>query len=68
MISIGAYLYILHCRDGSYYAGTTRKGLEARIAEHNNGTFRGFTSSRRPVELVFHQHFNRITDAIAAER
>jgi len=63
-----AYLYILRCRDGAYYVGTTRNPLEARIAEHNAGTFDGFTSLRRPVELVFHQEFDRITDAIAAER
>jgi putative endonuclease len=63
-----AYLYILRCRDGAYYVGTTRNSLEARVAEHNAGTFDGFTSLRRPVELVFHQEFDRITDAIAAER
>ena len=61
-------LYIIRCRDGAYYTGTTRKGLEARIAEHSDGTFRGFTSNRRPVELVFHEFFDRATDAIAAER
>jgi len=32
------------------------------------GSFDGFTSARRPVDLVFHQEFDRITDAIAAER
>jgi len=63
-----AYLYILRCRDDAYYVGTTRNSLEARVAEHNAGTFDGFTSLRRPVELVFHQEFDRITDAIAAER
>jgi putative endonuclease len=63
-----AYLYILRCRDGAYYVGTTRNSLEARLAEHNAGTFDGFTSLRRPVEPVFHQEFDRITDAIAAER
>jgi hypothetical protein len=28
----------------------------------------GATSTRRPVVLVYHQEFDRITDAIAAER
>jgi putative endonuclease len=64
----GAYLYILRCADGSYYIGTTRKDLEARIAEHNAGHFAGYTATRRPVRLVFTQHFNVITDAIAAEK
>jgi putative endonuclease len=65
---MNAYLYILKCRDGRYYVGTTRGSLEIRVAEHNAGTYGGFTKSRRPVELVFHQDCDRITDAIAAER
>jgi predicted GIY-YIG superfamily endonuclease len=63
-----AWLYILRCRDGSYYVGTTRSSLDKRIAEHNTGHFCGYTSLRRPVELVFQQAFEQITDAIAAER
>jgi putative endonuclease len=63
-----AYLYILRCRDGAYYVGTTRDSLEMRVAQHKDGSVGGFTSLRRPVELVFHQEFDRITDAIAAER
>ena len=38
------------------------------MAEHNAGTFGGFTSLRRPVDLVYSESFERITDAIAAER
>ena len=64
----GAYLYILRCADGSYYTGTARSGLERRIAEHNSATFAGYTARRRPVTLVYSQWFERITDAIAAER
>jgi len=65
---MGAYLYILLCADGSYYVGTTRDSLERRIAEHEAGTFGGYTARRRPVKLVFHEYFDRIEDAIAAER
>ena len=65
---MGAFLYILLCADGSYYVGTTRDSLERRIAEHEAGTFGGYTARRRPVKLVFHQYFDRIEDAIAAER
>jgi putative endonuclease len=65
---LGAYVYMLRCADGSYYAGSTRVDLDQRIGEHNAGHFGGYTSKRRPVVLVYHQHFDRITDAIAAER
>jgi putative endonuclease len=65
---MGAFVYMLRCRDGRYYVGTTRGSLEQRIAEHNAGRFGGFTASRTPVKLVFQQEFQFITDAIAAER
>ena len=65
---MSAYLYILRCSDGSYYVGTTRAGLSKRISEHNSGTFRGYTWNRRPVELAYSEYFERIADAIAAER
>src|SRR5260370_31135646 len=64
----GAYLYILRCSDGSYYVGTTRSRLESRLAQHNAGTFGGYMESRRPVELIFSQWFDRITDTIESER
>jgi putative endonuclease len=67
-VSEGTYLYILRCADGSYYTGTARSGLEVRVAQHNAGLFGGYTAIRRPVELVFSQQFETVTDAIAAER
>src|SRR5260370_29878865 len=65
---MSAFLYILRCADGSYYVGTTRDNLETRIGEHQAGAFDGYTARRRPVTLVFHQHFDRIEDAVFAER
>jgi putative endonuclease len=64
----GAYLYILRCADGPYYVGATTVGLELRLAEHQAGTFGGFTARRRPVELVFQQYLERLDDAAAAEQ
>src|ERR1044071_4930701 len=64
----GAYIYMLRCADGSYYVGSTRKELEQRLSEHNNGTFDGWTSKRRPVVIVWAEHFLNITDAIAVGR
>lgn len=65
---MAAYVYMLRCRDGSYYVGTTRASLEKRVAEHNAGAFDGYTSRRRPMVLVHYQEFGHIIDAIAAER
>src|SRR5687768_7126105 len=63
---MGAYVYMLRCSDKSYYVGSTRAELERRVNEHNSGILGGWTGTRRPVVLVF--SFDRITDAIAAER
>jgi len=65
---VSIYVYMLRCADGSYYVGTTRGSLDKRMGEHQSGAFAGYTASRRPVQLVFSQEFQRITDAIAAER
>ena len=65
---MAAFVYMLRCSDGRYYVGSTRAGLERRVSEHNAGTYGGFTKSRRPIELVYSQEFDRVTDAIAAER
>ncbi len=64
----GAYVYILRCSDRSYYVGVTRSDPELRLAEHNAGSFPGYTFTRRPVEMVFVEWFERITDAIESER
>ncbi|WP_348529920.1 GIY-YIG nuclease family protein [Methylobacterium gnaphalii] len=38
------------------------------MGEHQSGKYPGHTDHRRPVELVHADWFERITDAIAAER
>ena len=63
-----ATVYILRCSDGSYYTGLTKQEIEARVWEHNAGIYDGYTTKRRPVELVFHEVYDRIIDAIARER
>ena len=62
------FVYMLRCRDKSYYVGLTRGGLDKRVAEHQSGHFPGYTSSRRPVELVWSADFQWLKDAIACER
>jgi len=62
-----AWVYILQCADGSYYTGKTQN-LELRIAQHQNGTYIGYTIKRRPVKLVYAQGFPTYYEAIHAER
>src|SRR6218665_2118853 len=61
-------VYILRCADGSYYTGLTKRDIADRVDEHNAGVTEGYTHSRRPVELVFIETYERIVDAIDRER
>ena len=65
---MNAAVYIVKYSDNSYYTGSTRVSLELRIAQHNEGSFGGYTASRRPVVLAYSEQFERIEDAIAAEQ
>jgi len=66
---MGAFVYMLLCSDRSFYVGSaTGDDLSSRIAQHDARTYPGYTSTRRPVRLVWSESFDRITDAIAAER
>jgi putative endonuclease len=65
----GATIYILRCADASYYTGITRRPVEERVSEHATGVFPScYTFTRRPVALVHAEHYDRIDEAIAAER
>ncbi|MEO6380999.1 MAG: GIY-YIG nuclease family protein [Nitrobacter sp.] len=66
---MGIYVYMLRCSDNSYYVGSaTGDDLANRISQHNFGSFKGYTFSRRPVTLVWSEHFEIITDGISVER
>ena len=62
-----AWVYILRCSDGSYYVGSTT-ALSRRVEQHNSGTGAKYTSTRRPVELVWAMEFTSIREAYAAEK
>jgi putative endonuclease len=65
---MGAWVYILRCADGSYYVGNTRRSVEVRLHEHNEGTFPGYTSARRPVVLVYSEYSETLVGAFQRER
>jgi predicted GIY-YIG superfamily endonuclease len=61
------WVYILRCRDGSYYVGHT-DDLQKRLWEHEQGLAADWTRRRRPVELVWSDWANSRDDAFAFER
>lgn len=51
------FVYILQCKDNSYYVGMT-SDLGERIIEHNSGKFpEAYTYTRRPVILKWIEKF-----------
>ena len=62
------YTYILRCSDGSLYVGSTRFDVQVRVQQHNAGTGSSYTACRRPVQLVWCAHFDKVTDAFGMEK
>ena len=61
-------VYILECSDSSFYTGITND-IERRFFEHQTGTNKDcYTYKKRPVKLVFTEHFSNPSDAIAFEK
>jgi putative endonuclease len=66
---MGTYVYMLRCSDDSLYVGSaTGDDLWKRVGEHQTGAYPGYTYARRPDQLIWSEHFDRITDAIAVKR
>jgi predicted GIY-YIG superfamily endonuclease len=62
-----SFVYILKCADGSYSTGSTTN-LEQRLEQHRTRYFKGYTSSRLPVELVWWSDFQTEHEAFVYER
>jgi len=61
------FIYILKCSDNLLYTGFTNN-IERRFNEHQQGLNQNcFTFKRRPLELIFHQVFNDVEQAIYFE-
>jgi len=59
-------VYLLRCRDGSFYCGSTNH-VERRVRQHQNGTGAKYTRGRRPVELVYVEPCEDHGDALRRE-
>ena len=61
------YLYILLCADKTLYTGITTD-LKRRVVEHNSSKLGAkYTSSRRPVKIVFSKKFRNRSNASKEE-
>lgn len=63
---ISDYVYILRCKDDTYYTGWTNN-LEKRIKAHNEQKGAKYTKYRTPVELVYSEGFTDKSSALKRE-
>ncbi len=61
------YVYILRCKDGTFYTGYT-KNLEERFRLHKNGTGAKYTKSHRPQKVAYVESFADRSEAMKHER
>ena len=61
------WVYILKCNDDSYYTGSTNN-IQRRFKEHQSGEGANHTKKRLPVELVYAEYFEMVSDAFYREK
>ena len=59
-------VYMLRCRDGSFYTGCTNN-LARRLALHQNGKGAKYTRSRLPVTLAWYEETDGKSEALRRE-
>ncbi len=60
------YIYILKCKDGTYYTGYTNN-IEKRVRIHNDKKGAKYTRGRTPVTLVYEESFATKAEALKRE-
>ena len=61
------YVYILRCKDGSYYTGHA-KNVERRFQMHRKGQGARYTKMHEPEKLVYVEKFESRAEAMRRER
>jgi putative endonuclease len=61
------YVYVILCKDNSYYTGYT-KNLDSRMALHKNGKGARYTRMHKPKRLVHVEQFRSRAEAMRREK
>ena len=61
------YVYILLCKDGSYYTGYA-KNLKHRVEQHKKGQGARYTRIREAEKMVYVEEFSSRSEAMKRER
>jgi len=61
------YVYILLCKDGSYYTGYA-KDIKNRVEQHKKGQGARYTRMHQAQKIVYVEEFNSRSEAMKRER
>ena len=61
------YVYILLCKDGSYYTGHARD-VKRRVERHKRGQAARYTRMHEPEKIVYAKKFGSRSEAMKRER
>ena len=68
MTDEGHYVYLLKCRDGTFYTGYSTE-VARRVREHNASPKGAkYTRGRRPVALVYYMAYPSRSEALKQEQ
>jgi putative endonuclease len=67
MKEYGGWVYIMSSNSKCIYIGVT-SDLWTRVQEHKRGVYPGFTKKYKVNQLVYHELFDDIEEAIAREK
>lgn len=62
----GFYVYLLECRDHTFYCGWTNQ-LKKRLAAHNEGRGAKYTKGRGPCQFVYVEDVKTKSEALRRE-
>ena len=60
-------VYILLCKDSSFYTGITND-MNRRLLQHENGDGARYTRGRGPFKVIYKALYNNQSDALKEER
>lgn len=60
------YIYILLCKDGSFYTGSTND-IEKRFKDHTEGHGARYTKSHKPIKIIYKEEFTNKSEALKRE-
>ena len=60
------FVYVLLCDDGSLYTGVSNN-LEKRFSDHKNGKGGHYTSSHKPLKIIYSEKLPTHSEALKKE-